>query len=338
MQPLVSILTLTYNHEKYIGDCIDSVQAQTYENWEMLIIDDGSTDGTAAVAQSFADSDKRIKVFPRENIGVFRMKENYNFALEKSAGKYIAILDGDDIWLPEKLELQITELERDNDIVLSFGQSYNSSNDLSVNQNLSITKKIDLEILNNNPVKSALKTLIFYDFIPALTAVVRKDVLNKIGGFVQYENFPVVDISTWCVLAKIGKFAYIEHPLGKWRYSLSQTTKQNVAEIAQGHFDLALKIYKKNKNFFKENSKITLSDIKKYHYKLLINSYSRSGRFKLIRKDFIGARKDYLKSIFRFGFYEPVWKLRSAVGILFSFAHLNIENFAKKLGRPHYKN
>ena len=66
-------------------------------------------------------------------------------------------------------------------------------------------------------------------------------------------------------------------------------------------------------------------------------SYSRSGRYKLIRKDFEGARRDYKKSILSFGFHEPVWKLRSLVGLVFSYLKMDIEGLAKGLGRVSYK-
>lgn len=111
-QPLVSIISPTYNHEKFIADCIDSVLAQTYSNWEMIIIDDGSTDGTFRVATEYAQKDPRIKPFTQKNIGIFRLGESYNFALSQCQGKYIAILECDDVWLPEKLSLQTEVLEQ----------------------------------------------------------------------------------------------------------------------------------------------------------------------------------------------------------------------------------
>jgi len=121
MQPLVSIITPTYNHKNYIADCIKSAQNQTYTNWEMIIVDDGSTDETLSVAKSFAEKDERIQVYTQKNVGIFRLSETYNFALAKSKGKYIGILEGDDVWLPEKLALQVPTLEDDDTAVLSWG-------------------------------------------------------------------------------------------------------------------------------------------------------------------------------------------------------------------------
>jgi len=100
-QPLVSVISPTYNHGRYITDCIESVQNQTYTNWEMIIVDDGSSDNTLETAKALAQQDNRIKVFTQENIGIFRLGETYNFALSKASGKYTAILECDDIWLPK---------------------------------------------------------------------------------------------------------------------------------------------------------------------------------------------------------------------------------------------
>ena len=111
LQPLVSIISPAYNHEKFIADCIESVLSQTWSNWEMIIIDDGSTDSTFSIASDYAGKDSRIKAFTRKNIGIFRLGESYNFALSHCSGKYVAVLECDDVWFPEKLKLQIEDLE-----------------------------------------------------------------------------------------------------------------------------------------------------------------------------------------------------------------------------------
>lgn len=100
---LVSIITPVYNSEKYIGETIRSVIAQTYTNWEMLIVDDCSSDNTVDVIKAFTDS--RIKYIRlNENVGAARAR---NVALENAKGKFIAFLDADDMWKPTKLEKQL---------------------------------------------------------------------------------------------------------------------------------------------------------------------------------------------------------------------------------------
>ncbi|NDP20458.1 MAG: glycosyltransferase [Paludibacter sp.] len=334
--PLVSIISPTYNHENYISDCIQSVQLQTYTNWEMIIVDDGSTDETYEIALSFAKNDNRIKVFTQKNIGIFRLGETYNFALLQSTGKYIAVLEGDDVWLPEKLELQVAEMENKPDTVLSWGQAYSSTFDLSANYNLHPNVHRDNSVFNNLPIKSASKDLLFTCFIPALTVVIRKSALDKTGGFIQNHGLPLVDLPTWQQLSLLGNFAYVEKPLGKWRIYSNQVTKTYTAEMAEGFYKLSIEFFNQNELYFKTVG-IKEMEIHRYFKKLLVINYSRSGRYKLIRKNFSEARKDYCTSIIHFGFHEPIWKLRSLIGIIFSLFHADIETFTKLIGRVSYK-
>ena len=114
--PLVSVIMPAYCEKRFLKQAVDSVKAQTMESWELLILDDCSPDDTFALAQSFAAQDSRIQALRNdENMGVAATR-NRGIALAK--GKYIAFLDGDDIWSERKLELQIKALEKQNaDIV-----------------------------------------------------------------------------------------------------------------------------------------------------------------------------------------------------------------------------
>jgi glycosyltransferase involved in cell wall biosynthesis len=334
--PLVSIITPAYNHEKYIAECIQSAQAQSYVNWEMILVDDGSTDNTYSIAKESAATDPRVHVFTQNNIGIFRLSETYNFALSKSKGKYIAVLEGDDVWLPEKLDLQVKELEADEQMVMSFGQAFSSTTDLSSNYGLTDYSTKSTEVLHNDPIGSATKVLLFSNFIVALTVLIRRSTLDKIGGFKQSHQLPLVDVTTWIELSLCGKFSYIQKPLGKWRFYPNQITKTYTAEISEGFYQFALYFYARESVFF-NNTGITKSHIHKHFRRLMVEAHSRSGRYKLMRKDFSGARKNYLKSIFCYGFNGIIWKLRSIIGFGFSLFNTDIESFAKNFGRVSYK-
>ena len=334
--PLVTIITPTYNHEKYIAECIHSAQLQTYPNWEMIVVDDGSSDQTLTIARSCAESDPRIHVFTQQNVGIFRLGETYNFALSHSKGKYIAVLEGDDVWLPEKLALQVPTLEQDDTAVLSWGQAYSSTENLAIDYDLHPIIQRGNAVFTNTPAKTAARDLLFINFIPALTVLIRKSSLDQIGGFIQNFGLPLVDLPTWQELSLLGTFTYIEKPIGRWRIYPTQVTKTYTAQMADGFYQLALAFYDQNKSYFSESG-VLESEIHRRYRKLLVMNYSRSGRYKLIRKDFVGARRDYTKSITQFGFYEPIWKLRSAVGYVFSLFHSDIETFTKKIGRVSYK-
>ena len=334
--PLVSIISPTYNHEKYIADCIESVLNQTYSNWEMIIIDDGGTDGTFTIAEEYASKDNRIQAYTQKNIGIFRLGESYNFALSKCRGKYIAILECDDVWLREKLSTQVDELERTSECVLSWGKAYLSSVDLSENYYLAPINKDEIQVFDNKPVGSFLKTYIYGVSIPALTILIRKDALDAIGGFIQKFNLPLVDIPTTLELILQGEFAYINEPLGKWRIYPNQVTKTYTSQISYGFYLLIQDAMKQNPELY-EQSGIYKKEIDNYFADRLVVTYSRSGRYKLIRKDFKGARKDYIYSITHFGFHKPVWKLRSLVGLVMSWFHGDVEWIAKLIGNASYK-
>lgn len=107
MNDLVSIITPSYNCAKFIGETINSVLAQTYQNWEMLIVDDCSTDNSEEVIKSFGDP--RIKYLKNEKNSGAAISRNY--ALREAKGRWIAFLDSDDLWMPEKLERQIAFME-----------------------------------------------------------------------------------------------------------------------------------------------------------------------------------------------------------------------------------
>ncbi|MBQ2444058.1 MAG: glycosyltransferase family 2 protein [Clostridia bacterium] len=115
-KPLVSIITPVYNCEQYLPLTIESVQAQTYENWELILADDCTPDNSADIIAEYAKKDSRIKYIKlKENSGAAIAR---NEALEAAKGRYIAYLDADDIWLPNKLERQIDFMKK-NDVEFS---------------------------------------------------------------------------------------------------------------------------------------------------------------------------------------------------------------------------
>lgn len=101
---LVSIITPAYKAAGFVGEAVRSVQAQSVDDWEMLIVDDGSPDETAAVVMGYSDSDCRVKLIRQENNGPAMARQA---AIEAATGRYIAFLDSDDCWLPEKLSMQL---------------------------------------------------------------------------------------------------------------------------------------------------------------------------------------------------------------------------------------
>lgn len=108
MDSRLSIIIPVYNNENYLRPALQSVLAQTYPDFEVLVIDDGSTDGSLAICREFAQKDKRLRVIQKENGGVSSAR---NRGLEEAAGQYIAFVDGDDCIDPEMYTTMITILQ-----------------------------------------------------------------------------------------------------------------------------------------------------------------------------------------------------------------------------------
>ena len=108
----VSIIMPAYNSEKHISEAVDSVINQSLSDWELIIIDDGSTDYTGKIADEYSQNDFRIKVFHQSNKGVSAAR---NYALERITGGYVTFLDSDDVYHPERLKMMVDELSKDPD-------------------------------------------------------------------------------------------------------------------------------------------------------------------------------------------------------------------------------
>lgn len=186
MDNLVSIITPVYNSEKYIGETIKSVLSQTYDNWEMLIADDCSKDNTAEVIKGFTDP--RIKYFKLEkNAGAAIAR---NRVLEKARGKFIAFLDADDMWKPEKLEKQLRFMI-DNNIGFSF-TGYEILRDKK-NKVIKVPQKLNYSKFMKNTVIGTLTVMINTDISGEIRLVnVKKD----------------HDSMTWAKLLRSGLYAY----------------------------------------------------------------------------------------------------------------------------------
>lgn len=338
VSPVISIITPTYHHEKFISGCIESVIKQTCPDWEMIIIDDGSTDRTAEIALEYAGKDSRIRVFKQENIGIFRLAETYNKALELSKGEYVAILEGDDYWTGDKLEKQIDAFGLDTGTVLCWGQAIgvNADNGEAIRTYPPVDSP-DLIHFNNDPPGSILNVFLFRNCIPALTMMIRKETLVSIGGFQQTCGLPLVDLPTLYKLALKGRFVFIPERLGFWRIYPTQITKMYTALMTEGCKCLALNCLDNMENVQYLDKSVNGNRVHIYYQGLLVESYSRSGRYKLIRKEFKSARAEYLRSIFRYGVNKPVWKLRSVIGFIFSLFHKNVEGLSRFLGKTSYE-
>ncbi|MEM1867730.1 MAG: glycosyltransferase [Thermosphaera sp.] len=218
--PLVSIIMPTYNHEEFIDTAIQSVLAQTYPSWELLVVDDGSTDRTVEIVRQYQEQAPWIRLVERPHKGIQALGENYNLALSMAKGELIAILEGDDFWPEDKLEKQVPSFE-DPDVVLTWGIcGY-------VDAKGNLLRKSRAPRKRCLRGQQAFRALLLRNFIPTATVMARADVLKAVG-FIQPRGAPFVDYPTWLELVDRGKLCFVDEILGFWRAHPSQQTRRLV--------------------------------------------------------------------------------------------------------------
>jgi glycosyltransferase involved in cell wall biosynthesis len=210
--PLVSIITPVYNGEQYLLETIESALAQTYKNFELLIVNDGSTDNSAAIIKPFL-KDSRVIYIEQKNAGVAAAR---NTAIKQARGKYIGFLDQDDLWLSNKLEVQIAVLEQDESIAL-----VHSRQDFIDSQG----NKIDYDWV------TGVSGYCFEDMfkknrIAVLTVLIRKTIFDEIGLF--NEKFSGADdYHMWLRVTIKHPISYIDQALAFYRFHDSNWSKNS---------------------------------------------------------------------------------------------------------------
>lgn len=212
-QELVSIITPLYNSEKYVAETIESVLAQTYENWEMLIIDDCSSDNGPKIVKDYAKKDARIKYHKLESNSGPAVSRNR--AIELANGKYIAFLDSDDLWKKEKLEKQI-KFMKEKDCAFSFTE-YEEISDEGKSLNILIKTP-------KNPI--SYRKYLLTTPIGCLTAIYDAKKLGKI-------YMPLIrkrqDAATWLKILKTGVKAYpLKENLAIYRLRKSSVSSNKI--------------------------------------------------------------------------------------------------------------
>jgi glycosyltransferase involved in cell wall biosynthesis len=119
----ITAIIIVLNGEAYLKEAIESVLGQTFEDWELLVVDDGSSDGTLSIARSYAQSDKRIRILQHEDRRTHGMSATRNLGLHEAAGEYVAFLDADDVWLPQKLSEQAEILDQNASAAMVYGHT-----------------------------------------------------------------------------------------------------------------------------------------------------------------------------------------------------------------------
>lgn len=319
----ISIITPTYNHAAWLPQCVESVLAQTHTNWEMLIVDDGSEDNTADVLQPYL-ADSRIHYFPRKHQGIWHLVDNYNFALSRSPGDYIAILEGDDFWPTDKLARQLPSFG-DESVGISYGKV------LVANETGNLIQEDIMRIQDWQPPRNSFQAdsplpflrdlLLLRGNVGAVSLMFRKSSLLEVGGFHQDANFPAVDFSTLLRVATVARATFIDHLLGMWRKHQGQTTEKHNLDYVLGHTQAALTYFDSLTPEIKQALGISQADILQARRNYVTNAYWLATRVEMANGQWDVARR-YAGQMFKWG--GLFRKTEALVSIAAARLHLNL--------------
>lgn len=206
--PTVSVVLPTHNRPGYLKEAIESVLAQTYQDWELLVIDDGSTDETKETVQRYVQQDRRIRYIPQSQQGVSVAR---NTGIRSAAGRYLAFLDDDDLFLPKKLECQVAFLEAHPDTGMVYAYI-----DLVDAQ---------LQFLDRQPYTPnwTFSGFISDCFILVHAVLVRTSCFEQLGGF-RTDLRIIEDYEMWLRLSRSYQIAFLPECVGWYRkHGLNKT-------------------------------------------------------------------------------------------------------------------
>jgi len=224
--PTVSVIMNCYNGEKYLKEAIDSVYAQTYQNWEIIFWDNASTDSSAEIARSYDD---KLKYFRGENTVIIYAARNY--ALKETRGEYIAILDCDDLWLPTKLEEQVPLLEKDEKVGLVYSDAFLFNERGKEKRQFGITKPSRGNVFSE---------LLCSNFINTQTVVIRKKAFDSLEHWFDGRLTVSGDYDAYLRISYGWQVNYVDRPLVRYRVHRDSITYKEGRKRLTGEIDLMM--------------------------------------------------------------------------------------------------
>ena len=318
--PLVSVIMPAYNAEAYIGDAIRSVVAQTYANWELIVVDDGSTDKTRKVVGEFSAREERIKYFAQQN---GKQGKARNAGIRNARGSLLAFLDADDLWLARKLELQIQAMaETSADVVYSSGIIFRDEEPHD-------DSKVFPTTFGKTDGRQTFEMLLYRNTVPVTSVIMRREILEKAGWFDERPAYQSCeDFDLWLRAAKAGASFYgMREQLFRYRRHVAAATNKEsgwrkpMLRVVQRHIN--------DSNLSEEEKRNRV----RVHYRDLISA--------LIDEDNLTEARAFLEELSkldRAGAVTSIQKLLMAIaprGFNFLSRHLlyRIEWHLKRLGR-----
>lgn len=270
-KPLVSVILPVYNAKQYLAEAIESVLSQTLKDFELILINDASTDNTLAITNSFKKRDRRIRVI--NNKKNLQMAESLNLGIREAKADLIARMDQDDISLPERLEIQYKFLQSYPDVAIV-------GNDISI-----IDEKGKIIGKRTYPTTSSSLKYIMFRYSPFAhpTVMFRKLAYQKVKGY-DPKTYPCDDIDFWFRLGKQYKFASIPRILFKYRLTIRSSSHNNVLKTEIMGFKIKIRAIKTY------GYKPTLFDII-YNIMQFITAWFMPTRQRILLYNFLRSRK-----------------------------------------------
>ena len=224
--PKVSVIIPAYNAEKYIAETLDSVLNQTYSDYEVIIVDDGSKDKTVSIIKQYqAKYPEKVGLIQKENGGPASAR---NMGIRTAIGEYIAFIDADDLWLPEKLEKQIKCFEAQPSEV---GMVYTDAKKFDGDGIWTLPEKYRHNYIEGWIYKDLLKA----NFIPNQSVIVRKRCFEKTGLFDEsIELISMEDYEMWLRIAKDWKISFFNETLSLYREQAQGISKKFESSLTAG--------------------------------------------------------------------------------------------------------
>ena len=216
--PKVNVIMNCHNSSEFLKEAIDSVYSQTFNDWEIIFWDNGSTDSSASIAQNY---DERLRYF--YNHTTLPLGEARNKAIAEARGEFIAFLDCDDLWLPAKLEKQLSVFQTNDDIALVYTNTIKFQNDYET---------VDFKIKSPPPTGYIFKHFLKRDFVTLSSAMCRRKHLLSL----KYVFNPIFQIAEdwelWLRLCYYYPAGYVPEPLTKWRINPNSLTHKKFSLYA----------------------------------------------------------------------------------------------------------
>ncbi len=286
MKPKLSVIIASYNHQDYIAETLKSLEKQTFQDFEIIVVDDGSTDKTVEVVKNFPS---RAQIFTQENQGVVATR---NRGLGLAKGEYICFVDSDDVVLLDRFTKQVAALDGDPELGLVFADA------LIIDSKGSRIGKFS-DVYPVVPGDVAEMLVMHYCFTPMITVMVRAEVLKKTGPFEK--PGPISDYMKWIEVAHLSKVYYDPEPQGCWRRHQTSTSKN--ANKVKNYAKTRMAIKRILRKYPQLQAKIGKKIVKRFSRSYFLTGFwlAADGNIKRARKYYCKAVKVYPRSFENWG-------------------------------------